>query len=90
MAWNRFRLVELQHMVELGEQLLCQSQQLLVHYMTKSVWTPACQTTRSKIMRINMELVPHLLQQPPFFWECFPLDVGTLLWGIASIQPQEH
>jgi hypothetical protein len=26
--------------------------------MTKSMWTPACQTSNSKIMRINMELVP--------------------------------
>jgi hypothetical protein len=24
------------------------------------------------------------------FWEGFPLDVGTLLLGLASIQPQEH
>jgi hypothetical protein len=24
------------------------------------------------------------------FWEGFPLDVGTLLWALASIQPQEH
>ena len=31
---------------------------------------------------------PLLLQQPPLFWEGFPLDVRTLLWVLASIQPQ--
>jgi hypothetical protein len=42
-------------------------------------------------MVIDMELLPPLLlEQPPLFWEGFPLDVGTLLWGLASIQPQEH
>ena len=40
-------------------------------------------------MGINMELVPPLrLQQLPLFWEGFPLNVGTLLQGHASIQPQ--
>jgi hypothetical protein len=29
-----------------------------------------------------------LRQQPPLFWEGFPLNVGTLLWGLASIQPR--
>jgi hypothetical protein len=30
-------------------------------------------------MGINMELVPPLLpQQPPLFWDCFPVDVGTI------------
>ena len=24
---------------------------------------------------------PLLIQQPPLFWECFPLDVGTMLFG---------
>ena len=32
-----------------------------VHYMSKSMWTPARQTSHSKIMGINMELVPRLL-----------------------------
>ena len=31
---------------------------LEVHYMTKSMWTPARRTSCSKIMGINMELVP--------------------------------
>jgi hypothetical protein len=64
---------------------------LCVHYMTKSMWTPARQTSHSKIMGINVELVPTLLPiEPPLFCEGFPLDAGTLLWGLASIQPQEH
>ena len=46
-------------------------------------------TSHSKIMGINMELVsPLLLQQLQLFWEGFPRDVGTLLWGFASIQPR--
>ena len=62
-----------------------------IHYMTESMWTPVCRTSQSKIMGINMELVPPLLLlKPPLFWEGFPLDVGTLLRGLASIQPQEH
>ena len=61
-----------------------------IHDMAKSMWTPACRTSNSKIMGIHMELVPPLPpQQPPLFWEGFPLDVGTLLQGLASIQPQE-
>ena len=32
-----------------------------IHYMTKSMWTPAHRTSHSKIMGINMELVPPLL-----------------------------
>ena len=40
--------------------------------MTKSMWTPARRTSHSKIMGINMELVPPLLLlQPPLFWEGF-------------------
>ena len=31
-----------------------------IHYMTKSMWTPAHRTSHSKIMGINMELVPHI------------------------------
>ena len=58
----------------------------MIHYMSKSVWTRASQTSHSKIMGINMELFPLLLQQqPPLFWESFTQDVGTLLRGIASI-----
>ncbi|KAK6297583.1 hypothetical protein J4Q44_G00321660 [Coregonus suidteri] len=46
--------------------------------MTKSMWTPARRTSHSKIMGINMELVPPLLlKQPPLFWEGFPLDVAV-------------
>jgi hypothetical protein len=33
----------------------------LLHYMTNSMWTPARWTSHSKIMGINMELVPPLL-----------------------------
>ena len=58
-----------------------------------TIWLKVCtrRAFHSKIMGINMELVPLLqLQQLPLFWEGFPLDVGTLLWGLASIQPQEH
>ena len=29
-----------------------------LHYMTKSMWTPVLRTSQSKIMAINMELVP--------------------------------
>ena len=47
-----------------------------------SMWTPACRTSHSKIMVINMDL--------PLFWEGFPLDVGTLLLRLASIQAQEQ
>ena len=51
---------------------------IVIQYLTKSIWTPP--TSHSKIMGINMELVPTLLlQQPPLFWEGFPLDVRTLL-----------
>ena len=59
-----------------------------IHYMTKSVWTPACRTSHSKIMGINMELVPPCCYKNSLhFWEDFPKDVGTLLWKLASIQP---
>jgi hypothetical protein len=52
----------------------------VLHYMTKSMWTPARRTSHFKMMGINMDLVPRLLlQQPPLFWEGFPLDTGTLL-----------
>ena len=34
-------------------------------------------------------LVEHLIPKSWVFWEGFPLDVGTLLQGLASIQPQE-
>ena len=48
-------------------------------------------TSHSKIMGINMGLVPPLLlQQPILFWEGFPLDVGTLLRGLAFIQAHDH
>ena len=57
-----------------------------VHCMTKSMWTPARRTSHSKIMGLNMELVPPWL--PSLFWEVFPLDVGTLPQGLASIQPR--
>jgi hypothetical protein len=50
--------------------------------MTKSMWKPARRTSHSKTMGINL-----LLYQPPLFWEGFPQDVGTLLQGLASIQP---
>ena len=54
--------------------------------MAKSMWTPARRTSHSEIMGMNMELVPPLLlYQPPLFWEGFPLDVRTLLRGLASI-----
>ena len=59
--------------------------------MAKSMWTRGRRTSHSKIMGINMKLVlPLLLSQLPLFWEGFPLDVGTLLCGLAFIQPQEH
>jgi hypothetical protein len=57
-----------------------------LHYMTKSMWAPACRTSHSKIMGINMDL---LIKQPPLFWEGFPLDVGTLLWRLGvTIHPK--
>jgi hypothetical protein len=59
------------------------SYQQYLHYMTRSMWTPARRTSHFKIMGINMKLVPpFLLLQPPL--------VGTLLQGLASIQKQEH
>ena len=59
--------------------------------MTKSMYECARRKSNSKIMGINMEWVPPLLRkQPPLFWEGFPLDVGTLLWGLDSIQLEEH
>jgi hypothetical protein len=59
--------------------------------MTKSMWKAARRTSPSKILGINMELVPPLLlEQPSLFWEGYPLDFGTLLQGPASILPQEH
>jgi hypothetical protein len=55
------------------------------------MWTPVFHTSHSNIMGINKELVPSLLlKQPPLIWEGFPVDVGTLLRGLASIHPQEH
>ena len=56
-----------------------------IHYMAQSMWTPAHPTSHPKINGINMELIPPLLRKPPLFWEGFPLDVGTLLRGFASI-----
>jgi hypothetical protein len=62
-----------------------------VHYITKSMSTPARWTPHYKIIGINMEVVSlYLQQQPSLFWEGFPLDVRTLLRGLASIQSQEH
>jgi hypothetical protein len=61
-----------------------------------TTWPKVCghllgKTFYYKIIGTNMELVPPLLpQQPPLFWEGFPLDVGKLLRGPASIQPKEH
>ena len=47
--------------------------------------------TCSSNISFQMHVVPPLLlQQPPLFWEGFPIKVGTLLQGLASIQPQEH
>ena len=34
---------------------------LKVHYMARSMWTPVLRTSHSKIMGINMELVPPLI-----------------------------
>ena len=65
------------------------SSSLQIHYMTRSTWTPACPSSLSKIMGNNMELVPPLafVTASTLFREGFPLDVGTLLRGLASIQP---
>ena len=62
-----------------------------IHYVAKSMQTPARPKSHIKIMGINVELEPTLLrQQPQLFWEGFPLDVGTFLQEFASIQPREH
>lgn len=40
-----------------------------------------------------MEVVPPFqLLQPPFFWECSPLDFGPWLWGLmpTHMHTQEH
>ena len=45
-------------------QIISQSKdkdQGMTHYMNKSMWTPARLTSHSKIMVINMDLVPPLL-----------------------------
>ena len=39
-------------------QRLCDTTKHHIHYMAKSLWTPARPTSHSKIMGINMELVP--------------------------------
>jgi hypothetical protein len=39
---------------------------------------------------INIQSAELVLVHPPLFWEGFPRDVGTLLQGLASIQPEEH
>ena len=61
------------------------------HYMAKSMWTPACRTSHSKNIDINMEMVP------PFaaITASTPLGkLSTRSWsiteGLDSIQPQEH
>jgi hypothetical protein len=59
--------------------------------MAKSMWTPARRTSHPKIMGINMELVHHFAAiTASVLLGRFPLDVGILLLGLASIQPQEH
>jgi hypothetical protein len=56
------------------------SQHINIRYMTKRLWTPAHRRSHSKMMGINMELVPPLLlQQSPVFPNDFPPDVRTLL-----------
>ena len=53
-----------------------------MHYMTKSMWTPAGQTSHSKIMGINMELFPLCCYNSLHFsGKAFLIDVGTLPRG---------
>ena len=52
-----------------------------IHYMTKSMWTPACRTSHSRIMGINMDLVP------PFADITASTLLGSLstrCWNIAA------
>jgi hypothetical protein len=64
--------------------------------MTKSMWTPARRTSNFKIIGIKMVLVPPfaavtasiLLELTASILQS--LDFGTLLRGLASIQPEEH
>ena len=50
-----------------------------IHYMAKSMWTPACPTSHSKLMGINMELVTPLLLQQPLLGR-----LSTRCWNIAA------
>jgi hypothetical protein len=77
-------ILDYEYVDECSKFGLCFTKLNEIHYMTKSMWTPVLRISHSKIMGINMELVP------PLLWEGFPLDVETLLRGLASVQPQEH
>jgi hypothetical protein len=54
------------------------------------MWTPARRTSHSKIMGIRVGPSFADITDYTLLWEGFPIDLGTFLWGLASIQPQEH
>ena len=56
--------------------------------MTKSMGTPARRTSHSKIMGMNMKFVPPFVATSVSTLLGRLSDVGTLLLGLASIQPQ--
>uniref|UniRef100_A0A0E9QYP0 Uncharacterized protein n=1 Tax=Anguilla anguilla TaxID=7936 RepID=A0A0E9QYP0_ANGAN len=65
--------------------------------MDKNMWT-AEHRTHMCLFNISFQNHGHyygvgpplLLEQPPLFWEGFPFNFGTWLWGFASIKPQEY
>jgi hypothetical protein len=56
---------------------------LQLHYMIKSMWTPAHRTSHSEIMGINVEFVNPFaaITASTLLGRLLPLDVGTLLKG---------
>ena len=56
-------------------------------YFMYTTWTPACQTSHSKIMDIVMKLIPLSIYN---CFHCFgkALHLGKMYEGFAFIQPQ--
>ena len=67
----------------------------LLHYMTNSMWTPARRTSHSKIMGINMELVPLCCYNSLHFsgrlsTRCWNIAAGTCFHSATSVTEVGH
>ena len=60
--------------------------QLYIHYMAKSMWTPACPTSHSKIM----EMVMHSTLLGRLSTRCWNIAAGTCFHLATSISEVRH